>query len=116
MEPVLPKVLELSALIVICCADEEKVVVPAKIEDSEKSTSLTSWPAEVGFARRSLRVTVSEPALVVNMAEALTLPFATDAPEAVANVKEAPKALEAAIERKTERSRDLRLIRCICSS
>ena len=113
VEVVIPSVLDLSALMNICCADESKPVVPGNREDNEKSTSLTSWPAEVGFASRSLRVTVRSPLVVTNMADALTLPSATVAPDAVKNVTVAPEAKGLAIKRQKEREANLHDVRCI---
>ena len=103
VEAVEPRVLEPSPLMKICCADEVKTVVPDKAVDNEKSTSLTSWPAEVGFGSRSRRITVKNPSTVVNVAEALTLPSPTDDPGAVENVMVAPEANGLAINRQKTR-------------
>ena len=111
--PMIPRVLELSALMNICCADEVKPVVSANSEDNEKSTSLTSWPTLLGSASRSLRVTVRSPLVVTNMADALTLPPATVAPDAVKNVTVAPEAKGLAIKRQKEREANLHDVRCI---
>jgi len=90
-------------LIVIWDADDPKVVVPDKAFDKEKSTSLTSWPALVGFASKSVSVIVNNPPVVVNVAEALTLPSATEDPAAVENVIVAAEANGLATKKQSKR-------------
>jgi len=64
--------------------DPEKPLSKAEVGALEKvmSIALTSCPADVGFASRSLRETTTEPLSVVIVAEALTGPFAP-VPEAL---------------------------------
>lgn len=107
VEVVIPSVVDLSELMVICSADEVKPVVPVNSEDNEKSTSLTSWPTSEGFASKSLRVTLRVPLPVTKMADALTLPPATVAPDAVENVIEAPETNGLVIKRQNERKANL---------
>jgi len=103
VEVVAPAVVVPSPLIVIWDADDPKVVVPDKASDKEKSTSLTSWPALVGFASKSVSVIVNNPPVVVNVAEALTLPSATEDPAAVENVIVAAEANGLATKKQSKR-------------
>jgi len=113
VEMVEPRVLTPPASTNISCADELKTVVPGSAEESEKSTSLTSWPADVGFASRSRRMTVKSPSSVVNVADALTLPAGTDDPDGVENVMVAPETNGLTVNRQKKREANLHNVSCI---